>query len=185
MTKNKKLYGNHSERECKTKKKHGILVVFVILLMAGTVLSGCSSDGRDGTAELEADANIKVQADQDIVIPISEISEIAKFYPVDVDGTRLEVVAVRASDGSIRTAFNTCQVCYDSGNGYYKQQGDVLVCQNCGNQFPMDQVEVEAGGCNPWPIFDENKTVTEDSITISYNFLKDSKGIFANWKGEY
>jgi hypothetical protein len=49
----------------------------------------------------------------------------------------------------------------------------------------MDQVEVEGGGCNPWPIFDENKTVTEDSITISYDFLKDSKGIFAHWKGDY
>ncbi|WP_312071579.1 DUF2318 domain-containing protein, partial [Anaerotignum propionicum] len=119
------------------------------------------------------------------VIPISEISEEAKFYPIEVDGTPLEVVAVKASDGSIRTAFNTCQVCYDSGKGYYKQQGDLLVCQNCGNQFSMDRVEVEAGGCNPWPIFDENKTVTEDSITISYDFLKESKGIFANWKGSY
>ncbi|WP_312092073.1 Fe-S-containing protein [Aminipila sp.] len=76
-------------------------------------------------------------------------------------------------------------VCYDSGRGYYKQSGDKLVCQNCGNQFNMDRVEVEAGGCNPWPIFTEDKNVTDDSITISYEFLKESKEIFANWKQSY
>ena len=97
----------------------------------------------------------------------------------------MEVVAVKAQDGSIRTAFNTCQVCYESGRGYYKQDGDVLVCQNCGNRFPMDRVEVEAGGCNPWPIFDQNKTVTEDSITITSDFLNESRQIFANWKKSY
>lgn len=38
---------------------------------------------------------------------------------------------------TIRTAFNTCQVCYSSGRGYYVQEGNVLVCQNCGNRFGM------------------------------------------------
>ncbi|SHO51374.1 DUF2318 domain-containing protein [Anaerocolumna xylanovorans] len=122
---------------------------------------------------------------QDLVIPVSEISSTAKFYPVTVDGTKMEVVAVKAPDGTIRTAFNTCEVCYDSGRGYYKQEGDVLVCQNCGNRFSMDRVEVEAGSCNPWPIFDKDKTVTEESITISKDFLKESRQIFADWKTEY
>ena len=39
-----------------------------------------------------------------------------------------------------------------------------------------------SGGCNPWPIFSENKTVTEEQISISYDFLSASKEIFANWK---
>lgn len=82
----------------------------------------------------------------------------------------------------VRTAFNTCQICYDSGNGYYKQEGDKLVCQNCGNSFAMDQVGETAGGCNPYPILDDDKTATEDEIQISYEFLKESSDIFANWK---
>ncbi|MDR2615949.1 MAG: DUF2318 domain-containing protein [Oscillospiraceae bacterium] len=118
----------------------------------------------------------------DLVIPLADISETASFYPVEAEGTKLEVIAVKAPDGTVRTAFNTCRVCYDSGRGYYKQSGDVLVCQNCGNRFPMSRVEVEAGGCNPWPIFSEDKTVTDDAITISYEFLSESKDIFANWK---
>ena len=94
----------------------------------------------------------------------------------------LEVIAVKDSTGTIRTAFNTCQICYDSGKGYYKQEGDKLVCQNCGNSFTMDQVGEISRGCDPWPILDENKTVTDEEIEISYDFLKASADIFANWK---
>ncbi|MDR2144310.1 MAG: DUF2318 domain-containing protein, partial [Treponema sp.] len=90
-----------------------------------------------------------VITDQDLLIPVAEVTENAVFYPVDIEGVRLEVLAVKAPDGSIRTAFNTCQVCYASGRGFYKQQGTVLVCQNCGNRFRMSQVEVRSGGCNP------------------------------------
>ncbi|GAB6392467.1 MAG: iron permease FTR1/DUF2318 domain-containing protein [Treponematales bacterium] len=120
--------------------------------------------------------------DSDLVIPAAEVTENAVFYPVDVEGTRLEVLAVRAPDGSVRTAFNTCQVCYGSGRGFYKQQGSVLVCQNCGNRFRMSQVERRAGGCNPVPITAQYKRVTGETITIPLDFLKEAKVIFANWK---
>ena len=120
-------------------------------------------------------------ADRDLVIKIADISENAVFYPVDIEGTRLEVLAVKAPDGSIRTAFNTCQVCYASGRGFYKQQGTVLVCQNCGNRYRMSQVEIRSGGCNPVPIFARNKTVTDTTITVPQGFLKEAKMIFARW----
>ncbi|MDR1373873.1 MAG: DUF2318 domain-containing protein [Treponema sp.] len=121
-------------------------------------------------------------ADQDLVIRLAEVTENAIFYPVDIEGTRLEILAVKAPDGSVRTAFNTCQVCYASGRGFYKQQGTVLVCQNCGNRFRMSQVGVRSGGCNPVPILPANKTVTDTAITISKDFLKEAKGIFARWR---
>jgi uncharacterized membrane protein len=65
------------------------------------------------------------------------------------------------------------------------QEGSALVCQNCGNRFRMDQVEVVSGGCNPVPIFPQNKTVTDETITIPYAFLQKAKVIFANWRTEY
>ena len=37
-------------------------------------------------------------------------------------------------------------------------------------------------GCNPYPIMDDDKTVAEDEIQISYDFLKESSDIFTNWK---
>ena len=126
-----------------------------------------------------------ITSGESLVILTADVTADASFYPIEVDGTSMEVIAVRDSAGTIRTAFNTCQVCYDSGRGYYIQSGNYLVCQNCGNRFSMDQVGIRSGGCNPWPIFDENKTVTADEISISYDFLAEAQGIFENWKGEY
>ncbi|MBN7771851.1 DUF2318 domain-containing protein [Clostridium aminobutyricum] len=174
----------HNVRLKNTTRKvmPGILLA-LILLFSLTACSEKSSASNDADPNAEQQRTIStVSEDSGLVIPVGDITEKAAFYPVDVDGTKMEVIAVKAPDGTIRTAFNTCQVCYDSGRGYYVQSGDKLVCQNCGNQFSMDRVEVEAGGCNPYPIFKENKTVTDDSITISYDFLKESKDIFANWK---
>ena len=124
----------------------------------------------------------EIKEGENLVIPISDLSGKATFYPVEVDGTEMEVIAGKDSQGEIRTAFNTCQVCYDSGNGYYRQLGDELVCQNCGNSFTMDVVGETAGGCNPVPILEENRTVTDSEIQISYEFLKESSNIFANWR---
>ena len=121
-------------------------------------------------------------ADRDLVIQAEEITGNALFFPVDVAGTRLEVLAVRAPDGTIRTAFNTCQVCYGSGRGYYRQEGTVLVCQNCGNRYRMGHVEIRSGGCNPVPIFPANKRVTASTITIPLSYLADMKVIFSRWR---
>ncbi len=178
----------------KEKKFRRGAACIVLILLPTLLLAACGQKdnavSETETAKVqqpieESTSNaVKTEAStgEDLVIPVSDITEEASFYPVTVDGIDMEVIAVKASDGSIRTAFNTCQVCYDSGRGYYKQDGDKLVCQNCGNQFPMERVEVEAGGCNPWPIFDENKTVTDDAITIPYSFLQESEQIFSNWK---
>jgi uncharacterized membrane protein len=152
---------------------HKVLAMAALLLLSGSFASAPSGP-----------LNVvkPVIADRDLVIRIAEVTENAVFYPVDIEGRRLEVLAVKAPDGTIRTAFNTCQVCYGSGRGFYKQQGTVLVCQNCGNRFRMSQVEVRSGGCNPIPIFPANKTVTETTITIRKDFLNEAKTIFARWR---
>ena len=94
----------------------------------------------------------------------------------------MEVVAVKATDGTIRTAFNTCQVCYKSGKGYYKQEGDELVCQNCGNRFKIDQIEKQKNGCNPVPILDSDKTDDGTNLVISESYLTKNINYFSNWK---
>jgi uncharacterized membrane protein len=154
----------------------GLTVAIAVVVVAAALLAIRSDLGG---------GNAKPVVDADLVIPLGEISTTARFYPVEIDGTPLEVIAVEAPDGTTRTAFNTCQVCYSSGRGYYEQDGDALVCQNCGNRFRMDRVEVQSGGCNPVPIFPQNKTVADGNITISKEFLAEAKGIFSNWKTAY
>ena len=81
-----------------------------------------------------------------------------------------------------RSRFPALRICYSSGKGYYVQEGDYLVCQNCGNKFEMDDVEVTKGGCNPVPIYDEQTKVNSDTIVIPKDFLKEAEVIFKNWK---
>ncbi len=124
----------------------------------------------------------KASADWGIVIKKKDITVRAKFYPYVVNGKNMEIFAVKATDGTIRTALNTCQVCYSSGRGYYKQQNAIFICQNCGNQFRLDQIEKIKGGCNPIPILGKDKTDLGDSIGISKQYLASVAPYFANWK---
>ena len=131
---------------------------------------------------LAAFAGGNILPNGDLQIPKKEITSTAKFYQYKLDGVLIEVLALRAPDGTVRTALNTCQVCYSSGRGYYVQQGDVLVCQNCRNRFKASQVELIKGGCNPVPITAELKTETADTITIGKWLFAEAKPLFVNWK---
>lgn len=154
---------NYTKSENKGQSKKLIVLTSILaVLILGFIGVKTLGGGNDKSAS----------AGGDLIIPKSDISETAKFYPYKIGKTKMEVVAVKASDGTIRTAFNTCQVCFDSGRGYYKQEGDVLVCQNCGNRFKMDQVEKIKGGCNPVPIMSENKTDDGTNIVIPKAFLE-------------
>ncbi len=118
----------------------------------------------------------------DLRIPKKEVTPVAKFYQYRAGRVLIEVLALRAPDGTVRTAFNTCQVCYASGRGYYTQKGDVLVCNNCGNRFLASQVELIKGGCNPVPITRELKTETADYITIPKALFEQAVPLFLRWK---
>lgn len=157
------------------------LVVSVILLLSGQKGSDTAKAGNDTVPTANSPTAAAAQA-EDIIIQKNEITETATFIPYKAGNTYMEVIAVKAPDGTIRTAFNTCQVCFDSGRGYYIQQGNVLVCQNCGNRFKISQVEKEKNGCNPVPILSSDKTENDSTITISGKFLNDYKVLFTDWK---
>lgn len=156
-----------------------LIAAAVFIVGAAVIILNINPKQKGGSA---ASTEIAKVTDSDIVIPVDSITETPSFYPASINGTDIEVIAVKASDGSIRTAFNTCQVCYSSGKGYYEVKGDQLVCQNCGNRFGMDDVEVTKGGCNPVPITPEYKTVDEKTITVSKDYLSKATVIFQNWK---
>jgi uncharacterized membrane protein len=155
-----------------TKTKIATAVVVILLINEGIVFAQNAALNQ----------RKPLITDRDLVIQIADITENALFYPVDIDGMRMEVLAVKAPDGTIRTAFNACQVCYSSGRGHFVQSGTLLVCQNCGRRYRMSQVELQSGGCNPEPISSENKTVTASTITISREYLKRAKASFESRK---
>lgn len=159
--------------------KNSYKLNFIIFGVIIVVLAGIL------TLKLVGNPSQNTVAVADIVIPKSQITDKVTFYPVKAGKTNMEVLAVKASDGTIRTAFNTCQVCNGSPRAYYKQEGDVIVCQNCGNRFSMDMIEQQRGDCNPIPIYKENKKEDAENITIPKDFIQNNKSLFTdNWKTE-
>lgn len=171
MDNSKKTDKNVQAQQSKGRK-FVVAAGIIAVLITGFIIIKTSAGGKDTAA----------YATGDLKILKSEITETAKFYPYKAGDTKMEVLAVKASDGTVRTAFNTCQVCYDSGRGYYVQEGDELVCQNCGNRFQLDQIEKIKGGCNPVPILEEYKTDDGTNITIPQSLMEEAKVLFGNWK---
>lgn len=177
---------NKNQNTNKPKNKKGIIIAAaaIVIVAAGAfavkaLTTPQQAAASSGTAQTSGAVNTSAG---DMVITKSSITSTASFFPYEVNGTKMEVLAVKASDGTVRTAFNTCQVCYNSGRGYYKLEGNTLVCQNCGNRFNPDQVEQQRGGCNPVGITKEYKTENDQTITIKKDFFAQTQEIFSNWK---
>ncbi len=84
-------------------------------------------------------------------IPASEITGDAKFYEYETPSGTVRFFAIRASDGSVKTAFDACDICWQTHKGY-RQEGDFMVCNNCGNKYAIDSLgtkNMKGGGC--WP----------------------------------
>jgi len=163
-------------------------VKVIVIAAALTVLfcfSACVRGKASGKKALQ-DSGLNLRktaiADQDLIIQTADITRNALFFPVEIEGRQMEVIAVKTPDGKIRTAFNACQVCYKLGKGYYVQVDTMLVCQRCKKRYRMEVIETKTGGCNPISIFPENKTETDSTITISKEYLTQAGAMFKNWE---
>ena len=79
------------------------------------------------------------------------------------DGTMVTFFVLKSKDGVIRAAIDACDVCYRSGKGY-AQDGDFMVCKNCGQRFASSRINVVKGGCNPAPL---NRQVEGQHLVIN------------------
>lgn len=134
-----------------------VAVVAVAIVGAAVAVSG----GDDGPAN----AAVSAAATGDSVkIPVSEVSDgTAHFYSYDAGGTQVKYFVLASADGTLRAAFDACDVCFAQKKGYH-QEGDVMVCNNCGRRFPSDRINVEEGGCNPSPL---DRTLEGDEVVIA------------------
>ena len=80
------------------------------------------------------------------------------------------------SDEKVRIAFDACDVCFAEKKGY-RQNGDVMVCNNCGKQFHIDGIGTEnvQGGC--WPSY-LPMTSTDGDVRIKISDVVSKKYMF-------
>ena len=99
----------------------------------------------------------------------------ARFYKIEDGGKEITFLAVKASDGSYKTAFDACDACYKSKKGY-EQQGDKLNCKNCNQKFAINRLGPNAtGGCNPGYLPHQ---LNGNTISIKVDDLKDGARYF-------
>lgn len=117
----------------------------------------------------EADAPIAVLAKDGIVrVPATGLADgRARFYAHQIGEHTIPFFLLQSSDGVIRAAFDACDVCYPAKLGY-RQEGNEMVCNNCGSRFPSVKINVEVGGCNPSPLTFE---MQDGSIIIQVDDL--------------
>jgi len=155
-------------------QKNWSLITLLIVLATGMLLYGCSGTANSGgkSGGLITPTNGKLE------IPVAHVSDgKAHHYQVKSDdGTMVTFFVLKSADGVLRAAIDSCDVCYRSGLGYY-QEGDNMVCKNCGQKFASNKINVIKGGCNPAPL---NRTVVGDNLVINMRDIN-----MNNWYMKY
>lgn len=106
---------------------------------------------RDPAARTSKAIPVTAQAGE-VRIPLKSLEDgNARFFGYTVEGKTITFFAIKATDGSIRTAFDACLACRHAKLGY-RQEGKVLVCNNCGMAFSSENIGKYSGGCNPIPL---------------------------------
>ena len=159
--------------------------LYIILFISLLFVTGCNY-GKQVTKKGNNNyINASLNDDGDVIIDTSDITSLATFVNYEVDGVTIQLIVLRATDNTIRVALNTCASCSPSPNAYFLQDGDYLVCQNCGNRFHIDEIGYKKGivkeGCQPIPL--KIQSEEDNKITISIDDIVKYKDSFKVWNG--
>ena len=127
-------------------------------------------NGEKGTTLILADNQVKVDA-------ATLDDNQAKFYNVQMpNGKIIYFFVVKDENGVYRSAANACEVCFKTYKGF-RQEGDEIICNNCGTRYPLEKIGTEKGGCNPGPI-SPNLSVKENQVIINQADLEQVLNLF-------
>jgi uncharacterized membrane protein len=104
---------------------------------------------------------------------------VARHFEQQFGEITVRYFILKSSDGVVRAAFDACDVCWPEGKGY-QQQGDVMVCRNCGRQFPSIRINEVKGGCNPAPL---KRNIEDDRLVIRTLDIEKGRAYF-DFKGK-
>lgn len=161
------------------KRNNSLIVTAAVVVIAAA--AAVSIKNIDNTNSVYENKSVSVVANEneDIIISADRLSENISFIDYNAAGTDMQFMLLKTDDGRIRCSLNTCQVCNGSPYAYFVQEGDKVICQNCGNEFALTQIGDEHGGCNPAPLeFNEEN----GNVVIDAENLVKYAPAFSNWK---
>ena len=153
----------------------GIFIVIVIVAAATFIYMNQSDGNSSAIASAPAAAG-----STSVSFPASLFEDGKGHHFEHVDGKHtIRYFILKSSDGIIRAAFDACDVCWPAGKGYY-QEGDHMVCRNCGRRFASVLVNEVKGGCNPAPL---NRNLENDKLVIKIKDILEGRQYF-DFKGK-
>jgi uncharacterized membrane protein len=159
-----------------TQKKNHLPLVLALsaVLVAGAGIFLVLNQGGDNvvTAQTATTANADVEA---VSFPAALFADgRARHFQHTIGNQTIRFFILKSSDGVIRAAFDACDVCWPANKGYY-QDGDVMVCRNCGRRFASVLVNEVKGGCNPAPL---QRRVQDDQVVIQVKDITEGRPYF-------
>jgi len=156
-----------------TKNRLPLIIAAIgIVLIAGAAVFYVTR----GTGPISATASAPVDSNATFVsFPVSLFDDGKARHFEHVDGNlTIRYFILKSSDGVIRAAFDACDVCWPAGKGYY-QDGDFMVCRNCGRRFASVLVNEVQGGCNPAPL---NRSIQDGKLIIQVKDIQQGRQYF-------
>lgn len=122
-----------------------LLIVLSLLVTAGALVGWLGIPGTGGEKSVTASAG-------KVTIPVADLNDgQAHFYSYKGQSGKIPFFVIKGKDGTLRAAFDACDVCYKEKKGY-EQKGELMVCKNCNQTFPVAKIGTVSGGCNPSPL---------------------------------
>lgn len=159
------------------KSKSTVILIAVLLVLAGVgvyLVISSSSDNPTATA-VATNAASSAPDSRDIRISLSDLGGTAKFFDYKLsDSKPIRFFVIKSSDGVYRAALDACDTCYHAKKGYH-QEGDDMICNNCGLHFHSSQINEVHGGCNPVGL---PRTIEGNQLVIKGSELESRGGYF-------
>ena len=149
--------------EKKSQSPLRTLVVIAVVVVVGLAFYMFQT-GLDGKPQARTPSIQPEVSATEVSFPVQAFADgQAKYfqYPAG-NGITIRFFILKSSDGVIRAAYDACDVCWREGKGYY-QEGDFMVCRNCGRRFASVKVNEIKGGCNPAPL---DRKVVGDKLIL-------------------
>lgn len=161
------------------KAKSKTMLILIVALVAGVAVAAylvTSSSSDKPTVIAAPDQPGKPAATAELRVPVADVAGgRAKFFDYKLaNNQQVRFFVVKSSEGDYRAALDACEVCAHAKQGY-RQEGDDMVCNNCGKKFATALIGKISGGCHPVGL---TATADGDSLVIRKSELESGSKYF-------
>ena len=133
-----------------------------LMILGLGLLVGCGEDSKDDSGDpadtdTDTDADTDTDSDTDadtdaqtVSVALADLSTTVTHYDYVGETATIRYFAVLDAASEPHVAFDACDSCYPADKGY-SQDGDNMVCNNCGNSYAIDELGAQNGGGGCWP----------------------------------